>query len=78
MVDILDSACACIYSALRKMTRKNSPQKKGVRNSTLCHRVTEIVLQFDVKKPIQKYNYKATGGTGKKHKGFKRLHDCRI
>ena len=57
------------------MTRsKNSPQKKKkyidiyIRNSTLSHRVTEFGLQFHVRKPIQKHNYKATGGSGKKHK----------
>ena len=49
-----------------------------MRNSTLCHRVTEFGLQFDVRKPFQKHNYKATGGSGKKRKGFKRLYDCRI
>ena len=38
----------------------------------------EYGLQFNVRKPIQKHNYKATGGSRKKHKGFKRLHDCRF
>lgn len=52
--------------------------KDRISNNTLCHRVTEFGLQFDVRKPIQKHNYKATGGSAKKHKGFKTIHDCRI
>ena len=54
------------------MTRKkNSPQKKES-EIILCHRVTEFGLQFDVRKPIQKHNYKTTCGSGKKLKGIKR------
>ena len=37
-----------------------------MRNTPLSHRVTEFGLQFDARKPIQKHNYKATGGSGKK------------
>ena len=51
--------------------------KERIANGAVSHRVTEFGLQFDVRNPIQKHNYKATGGSGKKHKGFKRLHDCR-
>ena len=66
MVDILDAAHSYSHSALSKMTRKkNSPQKKES-ETVLCARVTEFGLQFDVRKPIQKHNYKATGGSGKK------------
>ena len=55
------------HSALSKMTRKkNSPQKKESETPTLSHRVTEFGLQFDVRKPMEKHNYKATDGSGKK------------
>ena len=65
---ILDSAHSYSHSALSKMTRKkNSPQKKES-ETVLCHRGTEFDLQFDVRKPIQKHNYKGSGGSGKKHK----------
>ena len=37
-----------------------------IKNSTLCHRVTEYGFKFDVRKPIQKHNYKATGDSRKK------------
>ena len=78
MVDILDSSHSYNHSALSKITRrKNSPQKKKS-EIVLSHRVKEFGLQFDVRKLIQKHDYKDTGGSGKKHKGFKRPHDCRI
>ena len=48
--------------------KEELPTKERIRNRTLCHRVTEFRLQFDVRKPVQKHNYKATGGSGKKHK----------
>ena len=47
------------------MTRKrNSPQNKES-ETVLSATATEFGLQFDVRKPIQKHNYKATGGSGK-------------
>ena len=59
--------------------RKNPPQKK---ESETVFSPTELqnldYIQFDVRKPIQKHNYKAAGGSRKKHKGFKRLHDYKI
>ena len=51
---------------------------KRIRNSTLFHRLIEFELQFDVRKPIQKHNYKASGGSVKKQRVLKKLHDCRI
>ena len=57
--------------------RKNSPLKKES-ETVLSPRVTKFGLKFNVRKPIQKHNYKATSGSRKKHKGFKRLHDCII
>ena len=68
MVHILNTARSYSHSALSKMTgRKNSLQKKI--SETVCSAtVTEFGLHFDVRKPIQKLNYKATGGSGKKAK----------
>ena len=48
----------------KQQQQKSNQQTKRIRNSTLCHRVTE----FDVRKPVQKHNYKATGGSGKNQK----------
>ena len=45
--------------------RKISPQKEKIRNSPLSHRVTKSGLQFNVRKPIQKHYYTATGGSRK-------------
>ena len=42
--------------------------KERTGNRIFCHRVAEFGLQFDLRKPIQKHNYKATGGSGKKQK----------
>ena len=42
--------------------------KERIRNSPLSHRVTKCGLQFNVRKPIQKHYYTATGGSRKKHK----------
>ena len=42
--------------------------KERIRNSPLSHRVTKSGLQFNVRKPIQKHYYTATGGSRKKHK----------
>ena len=65
MVDIFDSACSYSHFALDKMTgRKNSPQKKEL-ETILCYRITEFGFKYDVRNSIQKYNYKATGGSGK-------------
>ena len=44
--------------------------KERTENRILCHSVREYEFQYDVRKSIQKHNYKATGGSGKK---FKRL-----
>ena len=43
--------------------RKNSPQKKES-EILLSPTVTEFGLQFNVRKPIKKHNFKATGGSG--------------
>ena len=78
VVDILDEAHSYNYSALSKMTRKkNSPQKKES-ETVLSATELQIWIAIRVRKPIQKHNYKATGGSRKKHKGIKTLHDCRI
>ena len=44
--------------------RKTSPQKKES-ETVLSHRVTKFGLQFNVRKPIQKHYYTATGGSRK-------------
>ena len=58
--------------------KKNSPQKKESETVLSPIELQKFGLQFNVKKPIQKHNYKVTDGSGKEHKGFKRLDDCRI
>ena len=68
MVDIFDSGRSYSHSAQGKMTRrKNSPQKKEP-EVILCARVIEFGFKYDVRNSIQKYNYKAPSGSGKKWK----------
>ena len=57
--------------------RKNSPQMKEPETG-LSATVTEYGFKYNVRNSIQKYNYKFTGGSGKKRKGLKRLQHCRI
>ena len=56
--------------------KKSSHTKKS--ETVRFHRVTEFGLKFDVIKPIHKHNIKLLVALEKKHKGFKRFHDCRI
>ena len=73
MVDILDVAHSYSHSELSKMTRKKTHHKRRNQKQYSLPQSYRFGLQFDVRKPTQKHNYKATGGSGKKHKGIKRL-----
>ena len=66
------------HCALSKMTRrKTSPQKK---ESETVVSPTELQnLDYNSMSESQfRSTYRATGGSRKKHKGLKRLHDYRI
>ena len=49
--------------------RKNSPQKNEL-EVTLSGRIARCRFRDHVGDIIQKYNYKITGGSGKRHKAF--------
>ena len=49
------------------MTRRNhSPQKKELKTIHSATKLIEYGFKYDVRNSIQKHNYKATGGSGKK------------
>ena len=78
MVDIFDSARSYSDPVLEKMTRrKNSPQKKEP--ETILSATELQNMDYNLMSESQfRSSVMPTGGSGKKHKGFKRLHDYRI
>ena len=79
MVDIFDSVHSYRHLALDKITRrKNSPQKNE--SETVLSPIDLQNLDYNSisENQFRSTIVKLTSGSGKKHKGIKRLHDGRI
>ena len=79
VVDILDSTCSYSHSALNKMTRKNkSPQKKESETVLSATELQNLDYNSKSENQFRSKIIKPLVALEKKHKGFKRLHACRI
>ena len=79
MVDILDSDLSYNHSALSKMTRKkNSPQKKESETVLSAIELQNLDYNSMSESQFRSTIIKLLVALEKNHKGFKRLHDCRI